>query len=745
VHLHAVQGLGAGLVEEARAAGARVVVTMHDFWWSCGRQFLVARDLRPCSLVVEAGTCRCEVDRDWLDARDARLARALDAADAVLVPSRSAARVAAANGLARGRLHVDENGMAGMTTGPARVGRVRAPGEPVRLLYAGRSDLFKGVHVLLEAAELLRGTPGWSLVLRGAETHVAETAWRPRGLPVEVLPGYAPDELPEVLAAADVLVVPSLMRESHSLLTREALLAGLAVVCTDTLGPEEVVRHGENGLVVTAGDAQDLADALRRLVIEPGLLERMQRADPPAVRSLEEQVDGVERLYRSLVDDAPVTAPEVQVRRVVFAVGIEGAPLRYRARLPTEALALRGVHADVRHYRDPELPALAAAADAVVLYRVPATVQVLDLVRQVRARPEPVPVLFDVDDLVFDPDLADEIPALHVLPPEQAELWLEGVRRYRTTLEACDAFIGSTDGLVDHAAHATGLPALRFDNGVGAVLGRLSDTALRQPRRPGPLRVGYLSGTTTHDRDWQHVEAAVLEALDRHPEAELWLVGHLTPTEAVDRLGDRLVRLPLQDWRDLPGLLRDLDVNLAPLEPLGRFNEAKSAIKWLEAALVETPTVASPTQPFREAVVHGETGLLAATHEEWVQALDALLSDRSLRRRTGARARREALLRWSPHRQADRYLAVLAEARAVVAAGRPPRRTTWDPVAPDEPAVRSFLEPYTPVPVPGPTRRERVVVRLDGWRARALALYRVEGAGAVAQGVLRVARRKLGR
>src|SRR5262245_24728367 len=53
VHVHALQSLGAGLLPVARRTGARVVVTMHDFWWLCARQFLVDRDVRPCSLVVE--------------------------------------------------------------------------------------------------------------------------------------------------------------------------------------------------------------------------------------------------------------------------------------------------------------------------------------------------------------------------------------------------------------------------------------------------------------------------------------------------------------------------------------------------------------------------------------------------------------------------------------------------------------------------------------------------------------------
>ena len=296
---------------------------------------------------------------------------------------------------------------------------------------------------------------------------------------------------------------------------------------------------------------------------------------------------------------------------MLFVVGIEGAPLRYRARLPAEALALVGVDSDVRHYRHPDVPGLAATADAVVVYRVPATVEVLALIASVRARG--VPVLFDVDDLIFDPEVASEIPALEILPADEAELWMEGVRRYRTTMEACDAFIGhDRRRCAPTPPRSPGCRPWRFANGVGVLLGAASDDALRRSRQPGPPRVGYLSGTNTHDLDWAHVEPAIVEILTRHPGVELWLAGLVTPSPALDPFADRVVRLPFLPWPELPRVLRQIDVNLAPLAPGSRFNEAKSAIKWLEAALVETPTVASPTEPFREAITPGRvTGLLA--------------------------------------------------------------------------------------------------------------------------------------
>lgn len=711
VHLHSLQTLGGGLIPAAKRTGAAVVVTMHDFWWTCARQFLAPADLRPCSLVVDCGNCPCAVDHDWLERRNASLLPMLDGADVILAPSASAAKVFIANGMDALKVRVDENGLPVGVGADGRKARKTNNG-PVRFMYAGGADPMKGIGVLREA---LRGLPqdgSWSMDLFGVEAIGRDLPASVRALPV-----YGRAELGDVLRSHDVLVLPSVMRESHSILTREALLAGLAVICTDTLGPEEAVLHGVNGLVVPAGEPEPLGAAIARLAGDHDMVARMQQAELVApIREFGDQMDGLEELYLELIasrrDDgtasvgdllrtpAILEAQEALLRRILFVVGIHGAPLRYRGHLPAEALRLRGHDVEVRHYRDPALVELMSWADAIVFYRVPATHQILDLIEAVRERPRRVPLLFDTDDLIFDPSLIGQVHGLAKLSETELELWWRGVARYRTTMEACDGYVGSTQALCERASEVTGLPSFRFANGVGLDLARISDRETGRPRARGPLRLGYFSGTKTHDADWALIEPAVLEVLRLRPEIEVWVGGLLTTGPELKSFGDRVVRLPVLPWTELPGRLRDLDVNLAPLVPDSEFNEAKSAIKWLEAALVETPTVASPTQPFVEAIESGRTGVLASTHGEWVTAIEALLDDELLRRRIGTQARREALLRWGPHVQADRYVEILRESAQHVRVHGPRSVGGWEPVVDDEPldAAEGWLEPYPGLP-----------------------------------------------
>ncbi|RPF25907.1 glycosyltransferase [Georgenia muralis] len=770
VHFHSLQTLGGSLVTAARDAGAKVVVTMHDFWWFCARQFLVSAELQPCSLVVSCGTCACAAGRVHLEVRDAVLAEHLAAADMVLAPSASAARVLAANGVPLDRVRVDENGVPGdpgTTTGAAGASyrsvaagatdpkSTTGAGEPLRLMYAGGAEPLKGVDVLAEATRQLRDVAGWQLDMYGV------AASPPRDLPTSVrtLEPFEPEQLASVMAAHDVLVLPSVARESHSILTREALTAGLAVVCSDTLGPEEAVDHGRNGLVVPAADPEALAAALRGLIEQPDLARAMKgQGSVTRVRTTAEQAEGLVALYRELTtveaERRPEEGEEIDreaalqlMRKVLFVVGIQGAPLRYRAHLPAEALRMIGLDVEVRHYRDPALPHLVQEVDALVLYRVPATVQVLSLVDSVRGRERRIPVLYDVDDLIFDPSLKDQVHGLANLPENEVALWWRGVARYRTTMETADMFVGSTAELCRHATAVTGLPARRFANGVGLLLAQVSDQEVTRARAPGPLRIGYFSGTTTHDADWAAVEPAVLQVMEDHPEVELWLGGHVVPTSALEPVASRIRRLPFVPWHQLPALLRDVDVCLAPLTGDSQFNEAKSAIKWLEAALVETPVVASSTEPFREAVEHGRTGFLATSSQEWAAAVGELLDDVALRRRVGTQARRDALLRWSPHLQGEVYLENLLAAAEQVRLRGPRVPTDWEAVADDEPfsAADSVVDAYAL-----PTGRRLVPASVVGHPfvrklASARRVYRADGLRGVSDRTMQAVRRGVDR
>jgi hypothetical protein len=172
----------------------------------------------------------------------------------------------------------------------------------------------------------------------------------------------------------------------------------------------------------------------------------------------------------------------------------------------------------------------------------------------------------------------------------------------------------------------------------------------------GLIRIGYAGGSRTHQRDFALCVAAVAGILRAYSECRLVIFrseqyGALVNVDefpALAELGDQIEWRELVPHAQLPFELARFDINLAPLEVDNPFCEAKSELKFFEAALVDVPTIASPTGPFRRAVRHGETGLLAFTESEWREAMERLIGDPALRRDMGRNARRDVLWRFGP-------------------------------------------------------------------------------------------------
>lgn len=346
--------------------------------------------------------------------------------------------------------------------------------------------------------------------------------------------------------------------------------------------------------------------------------------------------------------------------RVLFVSGIDGFCHRYQVLHRAAQVRSLGGTATVRHFADPRVAGELAAHDVVFLYRVPATAAVGSL--QERARARAVPVLGAIDDLIFV-DHPDWLPDLDGLDPAEREQWRAGVRRYRATLERCDAFVAPTEPLVE-GARELGWEAHLHRNAVSPAELALADQAraATRPREPG-IVLGYFSGTPSHDSDLASIARPLAAVLSENASVRLLLVGPVALPPALEPFSARIVREPLVPWHELPGVMARADVSVAPLALERRFAAAKGEIKFLEAAALGIPTVASPTAAYRHAIADGVSGRLASGDEAWRAALQELTGSPVLRARLGGAARADLERRYGEGVRAAELLEVVDRVR----------------------------------------------------------------------------------
>jgi glycosyltransferase involved in cell wall biosynthesis len=110
---------------------------------------------------------------------------------------------------------------------------------------------------------------------------------------------FHPEQLWEVLAELDVLVVPSRWPDNSPNIILEAQAAGLPILGSNVGGIPELVAHERNGLLFEPDDAAGIARQLQRLLDEPDLLARLQQ-QAPRVRTIAEEHDEIAGLYQRL-------------------------------------------------------------------------------------------------------------------------------------------------------------------------------------------------------------------------------------------------------------------------------------------------------------------------------------------------------------------------------------------------------------------------------------------------------------
>ena len=156
----------------------------------------------------------------------------------------------------------------------------------IKLLYVGRISEEKGIHIAIKSVENLvnqhrignlsleiigSGDINYNKYLYSLIESVDLTTFVKFKGPISY------DEVLMKYRNYDMLLVPSIWEEPFGLIIVEAMSQGLPVIATKTGGIPEIIEDGKNGLLVPTGDSVRMAEAIKKLVDDPSLYEKISR------------------------------------------------------------------------------------------------------------------------------------------------------------------------------------------------------------------------------------------------------------------------------------------------------------------------------------------------------------------------------------------------------------------------------------------------------------------------------------
>ncbi len=298
IHAHCLQEMGTGVFTAAEVTGVPVILSVHDFWWLCERQFMIRMDEKYCGQSpVRIDQCKGCAENFWAaKVRFGHLQEMSAKAAMVTYPSTFAKNLSEASGFAPGRGVVWQNGVKLPDDDFfLKQSRRRLSDRRITFGYVGGPAAIKGWPTIKRAFAGMKPAPFRGLVVDGS---LDRSWWQMRdlkGMPGDwsIYPRYSQETMDDFYAEIDVLLFMSQWKETFGLAIREALARGITVVQTDSGGTVEHEGVSREDLIPIGASPDVLRRRLGRIIEE-----NQRKSVPLPVTSFDDQA----RAFAALVE-----------------------------------------------------------------------------------------------------------------------------------------------------------------------------------------------------------------------------------------------------------------------------------------------------------------------------------------------------------------------------------------------------------------------------------------------------------
>ena len=271
LHAHCVQDMGATVLEAAAARGIPSILSVHDFWWLCERQFMIRPEQVYCGQnPVQIEKCRgCVSDFAQARTRFEHLQQIGKLPARVTYPSAFARDLSVKSGFATGQSIVWENGvrLPGDSFAKQQSAR-RQRDKRLTFGFLGGPSQIKGWPTIRDAFKSLKRDDFRVLLVDGSSDGGWWSGQNLSGLPGtwEIYPRFDQDAMDTFYAEIDTVLFMSQWKETFGLAIREALARGISVIQTDSGGTSEHNAASATDLLPIGAAPSMLAERLNAVL-----------------------------------------------------------------------------------------------------------------------------------------------------------------------------------------------------------------------------------------------------------------------------------------------------------------------------------------------------------------------------------------------------------------------------------------------------------------------------------------------
>jgi len=331
---------------------------------------------------------------------------------------------------------------------------------------------------------------------------------------------------------------------------------------------------------------------------------------------------------------------------VLYISGCPGGSRFYRCHNQAEELKLYGIKSKIISQDNLNLLRVVKKFKVFIFQRVIYNEHIKDTISVIKKQKKAI--IFETDDLVFDPRYISFMHYYNFFGDEEKSWYRNGIGREILEDAYAENCIVSTDFLKE---------ALREkypDKNIFISYNKLNKNQIKYAQQAlskkekikpndGKIRIGYFSGSQSHDNDFETISNVLLEILKENKDAVLMTVGQLDINGKFGEVRSQIEKFDFIPLKKLPELMLKADIDIVPLEINNPFCQAKSALKFFEAGLLEIPTVAAATDSFEKVIKNGENGFLAEDENDWREYITKLIKEKELRIKIGRKAKEDSL------------------------------------------------------------------------------------------------------